>query len=178
MGQYYKAIILAEKTGKKEYIRISFNPPYNEGMKLMEHSYINNSFVGIIEYLISPEGMFYKSRLVWAGDYANTEEDSDKNLYFLAKDEDEEHFPNIIKKYFSVIKKYNFIINHTKKEYITKENKIIHPLPLLTVEGNGEGGGDYYGKNINLVGSWARDVISINNSVPDDYKEIIYNFDE
>jgi hypothetical protein len=176
MGQYYKAIILAEKTENKEYIRISFNPPYNEGMKLLEHSNIDSTFVGIIEYLISPEGMFYKSRLVWAGDYAEKEPESDKNLYFLARDD--EHFPNIIKSYYTIIKKYNFIINHTKKEYIIKKNNIIHPLPLLTAEGNGLGGGDYYGKNVNLIGSWARDVISINNLVPEDYKEIVCNFDE
>lgn len=38
----------------------------------------------------------------------------------------------------------------------------VHPLPLLTAEGNGRGGGDYHEQNpdIELVGTWARDSIS------------------
>ena len=44
MGQYYKVIILAEKSGKKEFIRFSLNPSnYYNGVKLMEHSYIDNN---------------------------------------------------------------------------------------------------------------------------------------
>ena len=42
MGQYYKVIILAEKSGKKEFIRLSLNPSnYNKCVKLIEHSYID-----------------------------------------------------------------------------------------------------------------------------------------
>ena len=39
---------------------------------------------------------------------------------------------------------------------------IYHPLPLLTCEGNSRGGGDYRGQDRqNLLGSWARDSLSI-----------------
>ena len=51
----------------------------------MEHSYINDSFVTALENLISPDGMFHKSRVVWAGDYADKEPDSEHNLYFMAQ---------------------------------------------------------------------------------------------
>ena len=54
----------------------------------------------------------------------------------------------------------------------------IHPLPLLTAEGNGRGGGDYYGSDMELVGTWARDVISVERQVPEGYSELVCNFTE
>ena len=42
----------------------------------------------------------------------------------------------------------------------------LHPLSLLTAEGNGRGGGDYNGPNMDMVGTWARDVISMENEAP------------
>jgi hypothetical protein len=171
MGQYYKVIILAEKADKTEIIRLSVNPSnYLMGMKLMEHSYIDNNFLNAVEYIISPEGMFYKSRIVWAGDYANNEDDSNKNLYKMTKEES--YFPEPSKN------KFKYIINHTKKEYVDKTNQTIHPLALLTAEGNGRGGGDYIGSYIHLVGKWARDIISVNNQVPEGYEEIKSIFSE
>jgi hypothetical protein len=81
MGQYYIAIILGEK-GTKEFIRFAISSfAYACGSKLAEHSYIGNPFVEAVEYLISPNGIFYKSRLVWAGDYADKEPDSNETLY-------------------------------------------------------------------------------------------------
>jgi hypothetical protein len=72
MGQYYKVIILADNM---EIIRVWINPAsYGSGTKLMEHSYINDNFMNAIEYLISPNGMFYMSRIIWAGDYADAVE--------------------------------------------------------------------------------------------------------
>jgi hypothetical protein len=46
------------------------------------------------------------------------------------------------------------------------ENWDIHPLPLLCADGNQRGGGDYYGANEDLVGSWAYDRIGIDNEIP------------
>jgi hypothetical protein len=61
---------------------------------------------------------------------------------------------------------YRYIINHTKKEYVKvpayeKDKWIIHPLPILLADGNGRGGGDYYGKNNSLAGTWKFDLISV-----------------
>ena len=64
------------------------------------------------------------------------------------------------------------------------EGAKIHPLPLLTCEGNGRGGGDFRGDEKGIVGSWARDVISVEKTNPlvttdtMDYKEIIFDLDE
>lgn len=78
---------------------------------------------------------------------------------------------------------YNYIINFTKKMFVLipkkKENDLtIHPLPLLCCDGNGRGGGDYYGTNMKLVGSWAYDEIGIGNEVPQDFTELVVTFEE
>ena len=80
-GQYYLAILLAEEKEltKEETIR-GWLCSHNYGA-LMEHSYINGSFVTALENLISPDS---KSCVVWAGDYADKEPDSEHNLYFMA----------------------------------------------------------------------------------------------
>ena len=158
MGQYYLTVILAEKSDK-EYVRTYLDPGmYNNGVKLVEHSYVNNNFMTIIENLIGPNGMFYRSRLVWAGDYADNEPNSEKNLHTMCDGKD----PFV---YRGPVVSYPYIVNHTKKVYIKKTGDL-HPLPLLTAEGNGRGGGDYHGSNT-MVGTWARDVISMENEAPD-----------
>jgi hypothetical protein len=71
---------------------------------------------------------------------------------------------------------YNFIVNHTKKQYVTKAGRLFHPLSLLTAEGNGLGGGDYKGSCEDLIGIWARDLISVEMVPPADYSELACPF--
>ncbi len=187
MGQYYKFIILADtKKNNKEVILLYINPhDYNHGAKLMEHSYMNTDLMNIVEYLISVHGNFYKSRIVWAGDYAeeeltDTDTDNDTgesmNLYRLT--ENYSSYTGMVSESFG-----KYIVNHTKKLYVdkdkdkNKENNI-HPLPLLISEGNGNGGGDYHGNNEDLCGTWARDIISMENTIPENYTELDCNFGE
>jgi hypothetical protein len=115
---------------------------------------------------------------VWAGDYADnevylTEGYCKIKLYEMCGDDNIVSAPRP-----NVNEFYRYIINHTKKQYIDKLNKMnsdkIHPLPLLTCEGNGRGGGDYYGTE-SFIGSWARDVISVSNIQPNDFEE--FEFD-
>jgi hypothetical protein len=54
---------------------------------------------------------------------------------------------------------------------------IINPLPLLTCEGNGRGGGDFH-KEDPLVGKWARHRVVTTNTKPEGYKEIKFNLYE
>lgn len=189
MGQYYKAIILGS-AGSKEFVRLWFSPfSFGNGCKLMEHSYINNRYVSAVENLLSPDGMFYMSRLVWAGDYADKEADLDVNLYSLAL-EDEDSPPSDLGRWSAsksqtVVSRstecFRYIVNHSKKLFVDKEKLTsnIHPLPLLTSEGNGRGGGDYGGSS-ELVGSWARDLISVERLAPCavEYKELVCDFGE
>lgn len=60
-----------------------------------------------------------------------------------------------------------FLINTDKMQFVDLwdvpyvDGHRVHPLPLLTAEGNGRGGGDYTGLSMNLVGTWARDNITV-----------------
>ena len=184
MGQYYLTIFLAEAgtVPNGEHIRAWMSAhSYGNGVKLMEHSWMSNKFMGAVEHALSPEGAFYKSRLVWAGDYADEEEDGENLQHIADKQQDK-----CIQPPERSMEAYRYIVNHTKKQYVDK-NKMraeprfglrVHPLSLLTAEGNGRGGGDYRGADERLVGAWARDVISVEKEVPADYEELEVEFYE
>ena len=200
MGQYFNPVILGDKPeeGQHETVKAwMYSHEYNNGLKLMEHSYQGNNFVSTFEKELSRRGKHYKSRVVWAGDYADEEpglkitddegKERDANLNSLCNDE------NKIKPKVASTDDYPYILNHTKKLFVDK-NKVpeivdwegtkIHPLPLLTCEGNGRGGGDFRGDEKGIVGSWARDIISIEKDNPKvmhgvmDYTEIIFDLNE
>jgi hypothetical protein len=180
MGQYYKAIILADQKSAagRQIIRLwSFAHDYGYGAKLMEHSYFDNHFVTNFEYQLTPEGMFYRSRVVWAGEYADEEPtiegDTAHNLYSLCR-ENSTHMPLPHHNTSS----YRYLINHTMKLYVDKKKEEFHPLPLLTCEGNGLSNGDYCGTNHGICGSWARDVISVEKEPPQGYTELVCGFQE
>ena len=179
MGQYYKPIILAPKQDNQaeQILAWLYSHDYDCGLKLMEHSWLGNRYVQTFEKMISPEGLHHKSRVVWAGDYADHEENEEGNLYDFCGDINKIQ-PKETKKDID----YPYIVNHSKKLYVdkqtipdTEEEWGIHPLPLLTCEGNGRGGGDFRGEN-ELIGSWARDIISVEKDIPADYQrlEIIF----
>ena len=168
MGQYYKPTSV-------DNMESLYSHDYGSMSKLMEHSYINNDFVEIAEYLLSPKGKWHKHSFVWAGDYANGEENSEKNLYMIAKEIQLKDYPEG--------SSGRYIVNHTKKEYVDKdivpedeEGWKVHPLPLLTCEGNGRGGGDYHLWN-EFIGYWSRDKISVEKEAPKGYTELIPNFE-
>ena len=175
MGQYYKAVLLAESQ-KPELIRIAVSTSIYCGMKLMEHSYIDTEYMCTVEYLLCPMGLFYKSRLVWAGDYADPEPDTEENLYTQSLSK--ECVPYTPDHLREEVKSYPYIVNHTMQQYVSKEGRIIHPLSLLTAEGNGRGGGDYGGTYQHLIGSWKRCIISLEKNPPEDYIELECDFEE
>ncbi len=180
MGQYFIPIILGV-ADVKEFIRLWLDAHmYGNGLKLTEHSYLGNAFVSAFEFQISEDGPFYKSRVVWAGDYAQKEPDSDMNLYTMAQnDEASDSLTTKCRKPPTRDTScYRYIVNHTKKQYVDKSGlqSRLHPLPLLTSEGNGAGGGDYRGLNEGLCGTWARDLISVNRTLPAEYTELRCEF--
>ena len=174
MGQYYYCVILAED-GK--YIRAWLDPlAHNNGSKLTEHSYIKNNFMRLVESNLGPNGAFYMTRVVWAGDYAIPEAGSNTNLHDICS-------VTLTKAvgHSQDFHEYRYIINHSKGLFIDKINigiveGQIHPLSLLTAEGNGKGGGDYRGPNEELCGLWARDIISVNDKVPSEFQEFSPKF--
>jgi hypothetical protein len=177
MGQYYKPISI----DKKQFV---YSHEYDNGLKLMEHSWIGNGFVGIVEDLVAEGGAWHGDRIVWGGDYADEEKGSEDNLYTLATTR---IHPEPTKN------KYRYVANLDTKEYVdTKKVPLsdvyedekgkewpfsIHPLPILTCEGNGRGGGDL-GKESDLVGKWARNRVIVSKTKPKGFTEIEFNLFE
>ena len=177
MGQYYVAV----NVDNMEHVQPH---KYDNGAKLMEHSYIGNNFVEAVEFLLIDDGQnkarWSGQRLSWAGDYAPTLQGEEGNLYNLAKGDGLQMLVEAIPE------DYKYLVNLDKKEYVDKtacpkfgedSDWQIHPLPLLTAEGNGLGGGDFRGDN-DYVGSWARNRISLMKQVPEGCIEITPNFKE
>lgn len=182
MGQYYRPVILEDD--KKTIKAAATAWAFDNGAKLMEHSYERNSLVtALYEYLTDNP-----SRIVWAGDYADAEDGTEEgmNLYAFANrlaegEIESKTFKDIDNMGFSG--KYGqYLINHDTKQYISIEARIIpnkfviSALPLLTCEGNGRGGGDYSGTNMRRVGKWARNLIEVSDTLPDGYKELKIKF--
>lgn len=171
MGQYYFAVILDDEWDIVAWMNAC---AYDEGLKLMEHAYLTSAFVNAVEFSLSPEGAYYKSRVVWAGDYADDEQRYyKKNLHALCNDDE----TKLIRPDVRSATKYRYIVNHTKRQYVDKRKAHnFHPLPLLTAEGNGRGGGDLQDAPP-FVGSWARDVISVEEELPEeDFQELAFVF--
>jgi hypothetical protein len=178
MGQYFKIIFLSENGD----IRIFINPSnYKCGAKILEHSYVGSNLLKVVAFLLSPEGMMYKSRIVWAGDYAEPEpnDENDENLYHIA-DQD----VNMFKQYINPIPDVaycRYIVNHTKRFYVDADETHLplcthednwHPLPFLIFEGETPLGGT----DDHLYGIWSRDVISMERTVPKGYEQLKCEF--
>lgn len=204
MGQYYKPCILADKSEDTQTEKVEawmYSHNYDNGLKLMEHSWMRNDFVGTFEKLLSPRGKYAKKRIVWAGDYADGEpelthadeqgREREVNLYGLCGDANQINPKAVNNKRMA----YRYILNHTTKQFVDKKDVpvtdwwtdektgkkypfTIHPLPLLTCEGNGRGGGDYRGDERGQVGVWARHSISVANKVPTDYTKFKFDLTE
>lgn len=186
MGQYYKPSILGKN--KKTVIKWLYSHSFSNGLKLMEHSWIGNGFVRAVESLLFKNPQI----IVWAGDYAENCKNRKTNIYSRATDAKE------VKPVTDLTdKECRYVVNHDKKLFVdttkvpvtdtwvnpkdatdTFDYKI-HPLPLLTSEGNGSGGGDFRGNDPkNIIGSWARNLVSIEQEAPSGYTELIFDLVE
>ena len=160
------------------------------GLKLMEHSYVGNPMCRAAEYLLANE--YAGCPIVWAGDYgddvfintkAGAEDETDCiNAYCLSSEELEDKTINELPKRKVYDRYHKYLINHDTYEYVvipkrSKEDSRVHPLPLLTCNGCGRGGGDYnppreYEK---YIGMWCGHHLSVANELPTNailYKEL------
>ena len=177
MGQYFCAINIDDMEHVSPY-------DFDNGAKLMEHSYIGNNYVEAIEFLLIEGARWHKKPIVWAGDYADGEDEDGggPNLYMEVED------TNKLKMLIEAIPEdHHFLVNYDNHQYVDKRKcpkandkwqSQIHPLPLLTSEGNGRGGGDYHGDSMDYVGTWARCRLGLTNTVPEGFTELIPNFKE
>lgn len=189
MGQYYYP------TAKKSRSLEQFYSHYfGNGLKLMEHSYVGNEFVNKVLASLADE----PGRLCWLGDYADEGDFErlgvDKALsrmmlssmsMFAAEEDDEENLYLHYSKEAAPDVGGMLVVNRSKKEYVdmkryeetAPEDQFgmkIHPIPLLTAVGNGKGGGDYRGSNMDLIGRWCCDEIQTAKDASglEDYKDI------
>lgn len=192
MGQYYAPVVFT----KDEYTIYSLqcdkfveteNYDYYNGLKLIEHSWIGNSFTDYFSKTIYK----HPKHIVWLGDYAEVEDLLNTNMfkgnlneaqitlsgiYERIKNQGVVNFP-YNGRHFNYRGKY--LVNHTKKiafsltPYANTMNAMkLYPVSLLTAVGNGKGGGDYGWYNKQLVGTWAFDLISIEDVVNPNYSII------
>ena len=183
MGQYYETLFIDER----QYM---YPLDYGfSGLKLMEHSWVGGSYRnGVIAHLIK----LGKCRLVHLGDYSNTEIEENYNKSIDVGDicippssmydmcwtsgiEDKFRMPRISDMDISEFrwKKSVWIANEDQHEYIkcdyeleNKDEWKVCPLLILLAVGNGNGGGDYHGINMDMVGKWAFDTIKVYDSEP------------
>lgn len=174
MVQYYYPVFLKKEGEGGDPVRAWVNPTnYGTGLKLMEHTNRDSSLVASVASLIREDGYFGPTPLVWAGDYAEVEPGhEDLNLFKMCSESTE-----ILPDEFDM-SHYRYIVNHTKGQFVDRDRADkytnLHPLPLLTAEGNKFGPRDYPVDH-NLVGYWARDMISVTKKRPTGLVEIIFD---
>lgn len=176
MGQYYRAVV---DNNVFDTSYISKNKSCFTGAKLTEHAYITNPFVNAVAKLIYQN----PKRVAWVGDYANENDPVFKVMHTTPKEVWKAHAITLYAVRFS--SKKRVLVNHDKKLYIDMRNLYrmddgctFHPLPLMTAVGNGSGGGDYWGTDMDEIGSWAGDLLSIEDKPPADCEEHPVRFDE
>lgn len=186
MGQYYTPIIL--RIGQNDTVikgEQFYSHDYSNGLKLTEHSWDGNNFVEtVMKQLYKKPG-----RLFWVGDYAeqnDLSEDKRKYADDVWKIYNKRKYSKP-KEAATDFSKGKFIINYDKGWFIDLEEYRknapkdepgddgwqMAPLPLLTALGNGRGGGDYEGINMEYIGSWAGDLIELADERPrEDFRNV------
>ena len=203
MGQYYRPLII-RKDGETHTLN-SYR--FDNGLKLMEHSWIGNSFVNAVYALIHD----CPCKVVWMGDYGD-----DMAEEFAEQAGGEVEFIRLFKTawgnrnkstlqpadfkginlidFVSLETKEGYLVNHDTKQYLVlheyiKENSYqegsspediwcVNPLSLLTACGNGQGGGDYRGINQDDVGKWAFNTLEYSLQLPAGYEQVLFRFSE
>ena len=110
MGQYFRFCSIDKKK--------SISPlDFDNGLKLMEHSWLDNNYVGAAMFLISKGQPFYRDKIIWAGDYADNEIKNGKklrrNLYDLCS-----NYKIAIKIDENNIKKLRYLVHLDTKEFV------------------------------------------------------------
>lgn len=183
MGQYYVPLTVEETGEVKAYslqenhFRETKDFDYYNGVKLMEHSWIGNRFCDTFSSML----YHHKLRVAWVGDYsynlepeeiANAVRNGFENFYELAWGEG---VNELDVEYESFDYTGKVLVNWDSEEYLEFDEIEdhngwkIYPLSLLTSIGNGHGGGDYRGWNRELCGTWAFDLVSIEDKAPDGF---------
>ena len=125
MGQYYHPTLIGPR-GSVNYL---YSHDYNNGLKLMEHSYIGNEFVNAVLSQILNHPM----KVSWIGDYSNDPWNGTEPYQHKMS---QENFSSVFDKVYGGSKKHKihpqplngfenitdfsgwYLVNHTQKVYI------------------------------------------------------------
>lgn len=178
MGQYYMPL-LRKPRGKRYVDTVFYAHQFDNGLKLIEHSYVGNNFVNEVwmQLIDTP------SRVYWFGDYTR-KGDAGLSAYYVKKYK--RIFVNKNTDFYTVPfgspnapediqVLYPILVNHTKKEYVDIRSlrpveKLFDytpcPLPLLTATSNGRGSGDYDESQPGYedIGIWSGDLLEVRKS--------------
>jgi hypothetical protein len=128
MGQYYMPTLIA----KDGTISTLYPLEYDNGLKLMEHSYIGNNFVNAVCTQIWKNPM----KVAWIGDYSSIPWEGTYTKHISRDDFEKichevwgnEKGPLCIHPkphgYLTMKKRRGYLINHTTKEYVDLESYI------------------------------------------------------
>ena len=180
MGQYFLFVCLLNDT----FIQFIHIFCHEGGSKFLEMAYKNNYFMLRMEKLLSPGNLWYKQRVVLAGDNAENEKNRQVNLFALTIPESESDYKTevtaqninpettvdkMIAEYCTEKDEFQYIINYDTCQYVDKQKCTtkIHPLAILLEEGY-----------INYPGLWARQRISVQNDIPENFTEYILDESE
>ena len=184
MGQYYRCVFVqrVQDAGlPSRVIVVAWFCPYaaGGGGKLLEHALSLSSLPVNVSGMLCPGGLFSDgARVVWAGDYADSEHGSDENLYAMCDGSTSADTVAGIR-----VADFPYLVNLDKGEYVVCDYASagtddddddddaalrLHPLPILTVEGNGRGGGDLPPCHPwhPYAGAWARCMLKFVADVP------------
>ena len=89
MGQYYRPIVLKPNWKQERQPIVGALSPYDfdNGAKLMEHSYVDNNFVKAAMNMIDLLGGHKAVPFVWCGDYADPVWIQMGSIAFMREDE-------------------------------------------------------------------------------------------
>ena len=194
MGQYYIPLLIAED-GE---VTTLYAHDFDDGLKLMEHSWIGFALVNAVLSLIHNQ----KKKVAWIGDYSKgwyecgyskAMPEDFLEYYKMAWDRSvrekyRKTFISFTSEDLNLLttktKDKGFLVNHDKQQFLDMNEYYeqsadisflgwcINPLPLLTACGNGEGGGDYRENcpNFDMCGMWAFDTLEYTENEPDKYE--------
>lgn len=128
MGQYYMPTLIA----KDGTISTLYSHDYDNGLKLMEHSYIRNKFVSAVCTQIWKK----PTKLAWIGDYSDDPWEGAYTRY-ISQDDFNEIYRNVWGNerdrfyitprpytHVSMRNRRRYLVNHTTKEYVDFESYI------------------------------------------------------
>ena len=188
MGQYYKAVVLADRAdGRSSYGMKVFAFPGS--MKLTEHSWNGNSDVAeVVNEVVRWTSLIdVKVRVAWVGDYSRGwfrdtgKQGIHEEAYIAAWGRYHHIEPTrghpAFGRLYAVdddLKEAVEIWGVGYREEMEKEHGEwwMCAWPILNAVGNGQGGGDYHGVNEGLAGRWAYHRQRIVHRPPYGYREL------